>query len=334
MTVYSIERETGAFTGSDVYVLADANARSTARLVPSRGNNLLSFRVHLGGHDIETIVPPPIGVDPPRAYMYGNAFLFPFPNRIRDARFFWEGREYQFDPNWRGHHIHGLIAELPWQVVEAIADDAGARLRCELRAEDHPNVIRQYPFPFVIMSTYTLKGRTLTLDVVVRNTGSTSMPMGFGIHPYFRMPLLPGGNRANCEVRIPSARQWELDAHLITTGRIVDVPRELDFRQPRPIGETFLDTVFTDIEFDNGTTSCSMYDPHANVELAVSFGRKFHEVVVYAPLERDTICFEPYTCPTNAINLEAAGIPANIVTVGPGESWSARIWFTAREVRK
>lgn len=333
MPAYTIDRETRAFMNSDVYVLRDTNARSSARLVPARGNNLLSFRVHLDGHDIETIVAPPAGVDSPRAFMFGNAFLFPFPNRIRDARFHWEGRGHQFDPNWRGHHIHGLIYDTPWQVVDATADDTSARLTCELRAEDHPDVIRQFPFPFTLTTTYTLKGNTLTLDVVARNTGPTNMPMGFGIHPYFRMPLLPGGSRAACEVRIPSARQWELDADLIATGRVIDVPPERDFRRSRAIGDTFVDDVFTDIEFDNGTTACSVYDPHANVELTVTFGRKFHDVVVYAPLERETICFEPYTCPTNAINLEAAGVPANVIALEPGASWSARIWFTAREGR-
>lgn len=334
MPAYTTDRETGAFMSSDVYVLGDSNMQSSVRLVPARGNNLLSFRVHLGGHDIETILPPPSGVDSPRAFVFGNAILFPFPNRIRNARFHWEGREYQFDPNWRGHHIHGLIAEAPWRVVEAVADDAGARLTCELRSEDNPEVIRQFPFPFTLTTTYALKGNTLTLDVVARNIGPTSMPMGFGIHPYFRMPLLPGGSRSACEVRIPSARQWELDEDLITTGRIVDVSPERDFRRPRPIGETFLDDVFTDVEFDNGATTCLLYDPHAHAELAVSFGRKFREVVVYAPLDRETICFEPYTCPSNAINLEAAGIPANIVALQPGATWSARIWFSAREGRK
>ena len=51
----------------------------------------------------------------------------------------------------------------------------------------------------------------------------------------------------------------------------------------------------------------------------------FRELVVYTPPGRDAICFEPYTCPTDAINLEAKGIPAGIIVLSPKETFFATV---------
>ena len=52
---------------------------------------------------------------------------------------------------------------------------------------------------------------------------------------------------------------------------------------------------------------------------------QFRELVVYTPPDRDSICFEPYTCPTDAINLEAKGIPAGVVVLAPQKTFAATV---------
>ena len=49
--------------------------------------------------------------------------------------------------------------------------------------------IRQYPFPFIIEISYTLKDAVLTMGISIKNTGDRNMPTGFGIHPYFSTNL-------------------------------------------------------------------------------------------------------------------------------------------------
>ena len=52
---------------------------------------------------------------------------------------------------------------------------------------------------------------------------------------------------------------------------------------------------------------------------------QFREWVVYTPPGRDTICFEPYTCPTDAVNLEARGVPAGVIVLAPQETFAASV---------
>lgn len=52
---------------------------------------------------------------------------------------------------------------------------------------------------------------------------------------------------------------------------------------------------------------------------------QFRELVVYKPPRRSSICFEPYTCPTDAINLEAKDIPAGVIVLSPDETFSATV---------
>ena len=48
-------------------------------------------------------------------------------------------------------------------------------------------------------------------------------------------------------------------------------------------------------------------------------------LVIYTPPNRDSICFEPYTCVTDAINLEAQGVASGWQVLAPGASF--RSWI-------
>ena len=49
----------------------------------------------------------------------------------------------------------------------------------------------------------------------------------------------------------------------------------------------------------------------------------FREMVVFNPAHRQAFCIEPYTCTTDAANLQAKGLDAGWLVLQPGESWSA-----------
>jgi aldose 1-epimerase len=46
-------------------------------------------------------------------------------------------------------------------------------------------------------------------------------------------------------------------------------------------------------------------------------------MVVYTPPHRQAFCIEPYTCTTDAINLEQRGVKAGWRVLPPGGRWSA-----------
>ena len=45
----------------------------------------------------------------------------------------------------------------------------------------------------------------------------------------------------------------------------------------------------------------------------------FRELVLYAPDTRPIVCFEPYTCVTNAFNLQNQGIDSGLIRLQSGE---------------
>jgi aldose 1-epimerase len=49
----------------------------------------------------------------------------------------------------------------------------------------------------------------------------------------------------------------------------------------------------------------------------------FREMVVFNPPHRQAFCIEPYTCTTDAINLQAQGVDAGWLVLDPGATWSA-----------
>ena len=330
---YAVEQV--ALDGHTVYVLRDRDSGSEAQILPSLGANCFSCRLGLGGRRLDVLESPPdLKTLAQRPSGFGYPILFPFPNRVRGGRFTFEGRSYQMDvPEPGGNTIHGFVLSRPWTVVRA--DDAdGASLTVEYLSEEHPEVIRQYPFPFRARATYGLRDSALTLNFFGENLGASRMPVGYGVHPYFRAPLVPGGDPAQCRVRVPVRKMWELQ-DLLPTGRLLPADGDNDLLSGRPLSGRGFDSVFTDVVRDpDGLIRCVLADRTAGVELVVESEGPFREIVVYTPPGRAAICFEPYTCTTDAFNLQGRGVDAGLVVLGPGESLSATVRVIIRELNE
>jgi aldose 1-epimerase len=209
---------------------------------------------------------------------------------------------------------------LPWSVTRLGGAADAATVRCSVTA-DSPDLLRQFPFPFRLSLTFALRDATLRIGVTAENLGAVPMPCGFGWHPYFRLPLVPGGSRAAELIEVPARRQWVLDAAWLPTGETIPVPADRDFLTPRPLGDRYLDDVYTDVVRTDGASACTMQDPGSGVTVRLAAGPSFREWVVYAPPTRPTIAFEPYTCPTDAFNLAWRGIDAGVIVLPPGGRW-------------
>lgn len=323
---YAIER--GSLEGVDIFTLRDREAGTAASVAPALGANWFRYSVLHRGSAIEALaVPPTFAELRQRPSRWGTPVLFPFPNRLRYGRFAFQGHTYQFEPNTRqGHHIHGLVIMQSFQVERTEAHEQGAVLACTLRSQDVPQIEQQFPFPFVLRLQFTLRDGRMQQTVEVENTGGSPMPMGFGTHPYFAVPLAPGGERDACRIQVPAAASWELDADRIPTGRVLPVEGTLDLRSGRTLEGTSYDHVFTALQPADGWSTCRLEDPAAGLALVTRAGYPvFREWVVYAPPDRQVVCFEPYTCATDAPNLQARGIDAGLIVLPPGQRWRARI---------
>lgn len=299
-----------------VITLRDAASGSRARILPQLGFNLFEFTVHIKGQQIE-VIEADSGYEngqgnPSRC---GIPLLFPFPNRIAAGKFSWNGKEYQLPVAKPGaHFIHGLCLDRPWRVIEQTENSVTGEFQL---SRDAPDRLSLWPADFIIQCTYLVRGNTLKSRFTFKNPDSQPLPWGFGTHAYFKLPLTDGSSPEHCVLSAPVYQKWPLE-NFIPTGKTV--PAEIDLPDGVYYTTVKLDDVFTDLRPEGDSLDCVIMDEGSGYQVVQACDKNFRELVIYTPPDRAAVCMEPYTCPTDAINLEAKGIPCGWQTLPPGES--------------
>jgi aldose 1-epimerase len=173
--------------------------------------------------------------------------LIPWPNRLRDGQYTWDGERHQAalsEPD-EGNAIHGFLRFANWtclgQTTSAV--DLGQVL--------HPRP--GYPFTLAVRLSYRLGPDGVTVTTTARNVGSQALPYAAGQHPYLAAPT---GLVDDCVLQAPGARYLPADDRGIPTGRESVHRGEYDFRAGRAIGATQLDLAFTDLDRDVDGRAC------------------------------------------------------------------------------
>ena len=118
----------------------------------------------------------------------------------------------------------------------------GAWVRSEFGSVQFPELKGQFPSSFTIAVTHRLSEGELSLEAEGVNIGESDMPVGLGIHPYFRLPLHRSGQRERCSIHLPADLHWELD-DCIPTGNQLPVSGKYDLRNPTDIADRFLQKI-------------------------------------------------------------------------------------------
>jgi aldose 1-epimerase len=269
----------------------------------------------------------------------GVPVLFPFPGRVRNARYSYEGSEFQLPRNDRSgiHHIHGLVLNQPWKVVDTPqSGEDGAHLTLQITSTDLPETARQgYPFEFALTLRYTLRGSSLSYNISVENREtSLALPFGFGLHPYFRAPMpvtQATPDRTGCLITIPAATHWPAEGG-IASGAAVPTPAEQDFQRWKMLGTQPFDDMYGEAVYEQGWSRAGLRTPGSGLEVCIKADENFHDWVFFTPPDRPSVAIEPYTCPPNAINFEEEGLPGgNLIKLKAGETWLARVIFEVTE---
>lgn len=320
----------------DPITLQDPESASTARIAPGLGFNCFEFRAEVGGERLEVIACDPAfaeaqsRADPPLSLAGGNGIpiLFPFPNRIRNGRYTWEGQEYQLSssnvPFLGENAIHGFCLDRPWRLVDRGDHFAVGRFQLSL---DAPDRLDSWPADGLIEVRYELRAGCLRADVRIANPGEVPFPWGFGTHPYFRLPLAARSDPKHCLIEAPAAEQWEL-ADLLPTGNRIPVPPEKDLRDGAYFDILQLDDFYTGVDARRGVIEHLLMDEAAGLQVVQRCDAALRELVVFTPPDRKSVCLEPYTCATDAVNLHQRGIDAGWRILEPGEEF--RTWIEVR----
>ena len=314
-----------------VIELRDSESGSTARISVDRGFNCFAFTANVNGQSIDVIDSQP-GFENGEGKESGNGIplLFPFPNRIRGGRFQWAGRAYSLPENLvsfnNGNAIHGFCLDRPWRVVDSGNDFAIGEFQLSIDAPDRREL---WPADFIIRCHYIVRGASLLSRFEISNPDQVALPWGLGTHAYFKVPLGENSRSDQCLLIAPPTTQYEL-IDCLPTGAQAAVPDELPLADGVRFGEQRLDDVFGGVPQD--IVECCIMDEPAGLQVVQRNPGSFRELVLYTPPDRDAVCFEPYTCITDAINLQQQGVDAGWQTLGPGESFSTWIDIAAGPV--
>ena len=228
-----------------------------------------------------------------------GAPLIPWPNRLADGRYAFDGAELQVALTEPTKHnaIHGLMRWRSWQVADQAPD------RVVMAARLRP--MTGYPFALDLHIAYELDDEGLRVSTTATNVGATACPYGTGHHPY----LSPGAGRLldECTFQLEAGTRVDTDdERQLPTGRVPVAGSAYDFTSPRRIGQLAVDYAFTDLVRDeHGRAWMRLTGPDGGVVgLWVDATYPYLEVFTGDTLAPDRrrrgLGAEPMTCPPNA----------------------------------
>jgi aldose 1-epimerase len=243
--------------------------------------------------------------------------LIPWPNRVRDGKWHWEGADRQLALTEPAQHnaIHGLVRWLAWDVVSHT--DAAVELSCTCAPQPG------YPWRLAAVNRWSLDDRGLTAVTTIRNESDTSAPVAAGFHPYITAGTPTIDDSA---LRIPAAARILTGDQQIPVGREEVAGTAYDFREPRRIGDLEIDHAYTDLSRDDdGLARLRLAAPDGKaVTVWVDAAYPYLEVFTGDGLpdpgrRRQGLGVEPMTAPPNALATGEA-----LVRLEPGAEWQGR----------
>jgi aldose 1-epimerase len=250
--------------------------------------------------------------------------LVPWPNRLRDGRYVFEGTEHRTaitEPG-RGTALHGLATGLRWRAVRS--STRHLTLACELTPQPG------YPFALRLSIDYELTSGGVVATLHATNVGKAAAPFGAGLHPY-----LAHGTATVDELvlEVPARTHLPLDERRLPAGPALAVDgTDLDFRSGRAIGTQRLDNCFGDLDRSPaGVARVRLASAGGERQLTVWMDERFRYVQVYTgddlPEQRRRrrgVAIEPMTCAPDAFNSGDG-----LLVLEPGASFTGRCGLTA-----
>jgi aldose 1-epimerase len=220
--------------------------------------------------------------------------LMPWPNRIRDGRYSFGGRDLQLgltDPS-RGNASHGLARWAAWTVEEHTATSVSLVYR--LMAQTG------YPWTLDLHVLYDLSADGLVVTQTATNLSPEPAPYASGAHPYLRA----GDSIEDLELQVPAGVHVLVDDRRLPTGT-EPVAGAYDFTSPRRIGDAVLDDGFGSLVHEDGRATMTLVDPATSRGVGLWVDDHHHWVQVFTPPSggpRPGLAVEPMTAPADAFN--------------------------------
>ena len=241
--------------------------------------------------------------------------LAPWPNRIGDGRYEFDGTTHQLPLSEPSRHnaSHGLVRWASWGVEEHTGNSVSLVHRLLTQCG--------YPWALDLHVLYDLSADGLTVTLTATNLAPRLAPYATGAHPY----LVAGTELVDdLELTLPAATRLLVDDRLLPVGRESLGGTDLDFRMARPIRSTVFDHAFTDLHRDAaGRATVVLRNRVDNTGVALWVDARHPWLQVYSSDDRPTgarrsLAVEPMTAPPDAfrsgedlVTLAPAGEPGD-----------------------
>ena len=250
--------------------------------------------------------------------------LMPWPNRIRDGAYTFDGRDLQLGLTEPARHnaTHGLARWEAWSPEEHASSSASLSYR--LMAQSG------YPWTVDLHVLYDLSADGLTVTQTATNLGDRPAPYACGAHPYLAAGPAPVDG---WELTVPASLRLIADDRQIPVGEEDVTGTAYDFRAARPLHDTVLDDAFGDLARDDaGLATVEVRDPATGRGVALWVDERHPWVMVFSAdagwdPPRQALAVEPMTAPPDAFRsgrdlarLAPAGEPGDELSV----SWGIR----------
>ena len=246
--------------------------------------------------------------------------LIPWPNRIRDGRYAFNGVTQQLALTEPARHnaSHGLARYVPWVVVEKKTDAVTNRVRI------HPQP--GWPGTLEAMITHQVGEEGLTVTVEATNIGAGELPFGYGAHPY----LTVGESTVDeVVVTVPAASYLEVDDRLLPI-KISPVDGTVyDLRRDQVLESLSLDTAMTDLARESdGRWRVKLVLDDRYAELWGDEAMRWMQIFTGGPNRDGSIAVEPMTCGPDAFN--PGPTHGDMKALAPGETFIGHWGITGR----
>jgi aldose 1-epimerase len=249
--------------------------------------------------------------------LYRGATLAPWPNRIIDGRYRYDGQTQQLSITEvdRHHALHGLVIWHDFEVVEW--QKTSAELHSSIPAQTG------YPHQIDVDVRFVIGESGLITTVTGTNRGETTAPWGTSGHPY----LVAGPGKVDDWIlELPASRVLTVSAERLIPQGLVAISDEpdLDFRSPRRVNDTFIDHAFTDLIRDSDGIATVRLTTQTGDGVAMTWDSVCPWVQIHTgdrpepSDDRIGLAVEPMTCAPDAFNSGQG-----LVHLEPGATHSA-----------
>jgi aldose 1-epimerase len=271
--------------GIQLIELVDPTTKTTVSIAPEFGAMLHQFSIQFPDGDINIIdnYSSLNNIQEELALSYKSSKLSPFPCRIPEGKYVWQGQLYEFPDKFvDGSAIHGILFNKSFTVISKEVNEFHASVLLEYHYDGtNPG----YPFSYSCQIRYSLfPGNTLQLLTNITNTSNQEIPIADGWHPYFQL----GGKIDELTLKFPSQGMVEFDEKLIPTGNIIPFNK---FNEENKLAETVLDNCFL-LEEKKANPTAILRNPANGLSLEITTDNQYDYLQIYTPPHRNSIAIE------------------------------------------